>query len=228
MKKILLPNEDLPAAIARPVVEKEKDGASLLPAILAGHHTPGVAEKVNRFYLSVADIFEAWVNRCPSPHTRRAYRADAMSFIEFMEITWPEAATKVLKVTIADVLDFRGYMLDLGMAPKTVMRRVSSLSSFYKYLAAAAAETRLPIVVPNPAHAQFVPRGEASARDETKALTATRARQLMGMPTGDDLVDYRDRAILKVYLYTGIRLTTGCRLKVSDFHQDGEATLKLH
>ena len=134
----------------------------------------------------------------------------------------------MLKVTIADVLDFRGYMLDLGMAPKTILRRVSSLSSFYKYLAAAAAETRLPIVVPNPAHAQFVPRGSADARDETKALTATRARQLMGMPAGDDLVSYRDRAILKVYLYTGIRLTTGYRLKVPDFHQDGEATLKLH
>lgn len=151
-----------------------------------------------------------------------------MSFVEFMEIAWPEAATDLLKVTIADVLDFRGYMLNLGMVPKTVTRRVSSLSSFYKYLSAAAAETRLPIVVPNPAHAQFVPRGSADARDETKALTATRARQLMGMPTGDDLVSYRDRAILKVYLYTGIRLTTGCRLKVSDFHQDGEATLKLH
>src|SRR5262249_45883893 len=105
----------------------------------------------------------------------------------------------------------------------------SSLSSFYKYLAAAAAETRLPIVVPNPAHAQFVPRGSADARDETKAMTATRARQLMGMPAGEDLVDYRDRAILKVYLYTGIRLSTGCRLKVSDFHQeDGESTLRIH
>jgi site-specific recombinase XerD len=234
MRKILLPNEELPSTIARPVVEdtdgeaKGRDGASLLPAILAGHHTPGVADRVNKFCLSVADIFESWVNRCHSPHTRRAYRADVMSFAEFMEITWLEAATDILKVTIADVLDFRGYMLDLGMAPKTVTRRVSSLSSFYKYLAAAAAETRLPIVVPNPAHAQFVPRGSADARDETKALTATRARQLMGMPTGDDLVDYRDRAILKVYLYTGIRLTTGCRLKVSDFHQDGEATLKLH
>jgi site-specific recombinase XerC len=53
-----------------------------------------------------------------------------------------------------------------------------------------------------------------------KALTATRARQLMGMQVGDDQVDYRDRAILKVYLYTGGRLTTGCRLKVADFHQD--------
>ncbi len=229
------PPQELPAAIARPAVEaaadeaKERDDASLLPAILAGHHAPGVVEKVNKFCLSVGEIFEAWVNRCHSPHTRRAYRADVMGFVEFMEITWPEAATELLKVTIADVLDFRGYMLDLGMAPKTVLRRVSSLSSFYKYLSAAAAELRLPITVPNPAHAQFVPRGSADARDETKALSATRARQLMGMPAGDDLVSYRDRAILKVYLYTGIRLMTGCRLKVSDFHQDGgEATLKLH
>ncbi|HKX26050.1 MAG TPA: tyrosine-type recombinase/integrase, partial [Blastocatellia bacterium] len=101
--------------------------------------------------------------------------------------------------------------------------------AFYKYLAAAAAELRLPITVPNPAHAQFVPRGSGDPRDETKALSATRARQLMGLPSGEDLVDYRDRAILKLYLYTGIRLTTGCRLKVSDFHQDGhEATIKLH
>ena len=139
-----------------------------------------------------------------------------MGFVGFMGIAWPEAATELLKVTIADMLDFRGHMPDLDRAPKTVLRRVSSLSSFYKYLTAAAAETRLPIVVPNPAHALFAPRGESSARDETKALTATRARQLMGTPAGDDLVDYRDRAILKVYLYTGIRLTTGCRLKASD------------
>src|SRR5262245_15906149 len=246
MKKVLSPTptkleetspattQELPAAIARLSTENaaneaaEGNGDLLLPAVLVGHHTPTVAARVNQFWLSVGEIFEAWVNRCHSPHTRRAYRTDVMSFVEFMEITWPEAAIDILKVTITDVLDFRGYMFDLGMAPKTVTRRVSSLSSFYKYLAAAAAETRLPIVVPNPAHAQFVPRGSADARDETKALTATRARQLMGMPMGDNLVDYRDRAILKVYLYTGIRLTTGCRLKVSDFHQDGEATLKLH
>jgi len=49
------------------------------------------------------------------------------------------------------------------------------------------------------------------------------------MPDGEALVDYRDRAILKLYLYSGIRLATGCRLKVSDFHQDGdEATIRLH
>ncbi|MDQ3817309.1 MAG: tyrosine-type recombinase/integrase [Acidobacteriota bacterium] len=49
------------------------------------------------------------------------------------------------------------------------------------------------------------------------------------MPSGDSVIDYRDRAILKLYLYSGIRLSTGCRLKVNDFHQDGDAaTIRLH
>jgi integrase/recombinase XerD len=120
-------------------------------------------------------------------------------------------------------------MVDVGFASKTISRRIASLSSFYKYLAAAAAELRLPITVPNPAHAQFIPRASTDPRDETRALTATRARQLMGLPAGNSVVEFRDRAILKFYLYAGARLSTGCRLKVSDFHQDGdEATIRLH
>src|SRR6266850_2161283 len=51
----------------------------------------------------------------------------------------------------------------------------------------------------------------------------------MGYPTGDSVIEHRDRAILKFYLYSGARLATGCRLKVSDFHQEGDAaTIRLH
>jgi site-specific recombinase XerD len=51
----------------------------------------------------------------------------------------------------------------------------------------------------------------------------------MGLPSGDEVLDFRDRAILKTYLYTGIRLATACRLRVKDFHQDGEqATLTIN
>ena len=83
--------------------------------------------------------------------------------------------------------------------------------------------------MPNPAHAQFISRGSSDPRDETKALSATRARQLMGLPSGDSVFDFRDRAIIKFFLYSGARIGTGCRLKVSDFHQDGdEATITLH
>jgi len=216
-------NENLPAVIST-------ETAAELPAVLAGHSTPAVAEKVNKFYLSIADIFEIWVRRRNSHHTQRAYRADVMSFVSFMEFDWPRDSTKMLTVKITDVLAYVEYMqLERNMAPKTINRHIASLSSFYRYLAAAAAELRLPITVPNPAHAQFVARQSSDPVEETKALTAPRARQLMGMPAGEDLVDYRDRAILKVYLYTGIRLATGCRLKVSDFHQeDGESTLRIH
>jgi len=35
---------------------------------------------------------------------------------------------------------------------------ISSLLSFYKYLAGAATKLRLPINVPNPAHAHFIAR----------------------------------------------------------------------
>lgn len=120
-------------------------------------------------------------------------------------------------------------MLEEDKADKTVNRRISSLSGFYKYLAGAAAELRLPITVPNPAHAQFVPRRSSDARDETLALSASQARQLMAMPIEEDIVGYRDRAIIKLYLYTGVRISTGCRLKVSDFHLEGdEAALTIN
>ena len=49
------------------------------------------------------------------------------------------------------------------------------------------------------------------------------------MPPNANLVEYRDRAILKLYLYSGIRLATGCQPRVEDLHQDGdEATVRLH
>ena len=201
-----------------------------LPPILAGATTPAIRHRVEQFFFSVASIFEAWVTRRQSPHTQRAYREDVMAFVKFMGIAWPDQATALLSVSIKDVLAFRDFLLSQNAAPKTLNRRISSLSSFYKYLAAAAAELRLPITVPNPAHAQFIsprvhrsPRGDAGAvRHPCPAAHGSAGRR-------QSVLDYRDRAILKFFLYSGARLATACRLKVSDFHQDGdEATIRLH
>jgi integrase/recombinase XerD len=200
-----------------------------LPPVLAGAETPAVKKRVERFYTSVAEIFEAWIARHRSAHTQRAYREDLMSFVRFLSIEWPRNSVAMLTASIKDVQAFRDVMAGSDLAPKTINRRVASLSSFYKYLAAAAAELRLPITVPNPAHSQFIARESSDPRDETRALSASRARQLMNMPAGEGVIDYRDRAILKLYLYSGVRLSTGCRLKVNDFHQDGDAaTIRLH
>ena len=200
-----------------------------MPPVIAGAHTPEIETRVETFYNSIAAIFEAWVNRRKSVHTRRAYRGDIMAFVELCRIAWPQDAARLLRVSILDVQGFREYMMNHGGAPKTVNRRISSLSSFYRFLHGAAAELRLPITVPNPAHAQFISRESADPVDETRAMSETRARQLVAMVPGDSLLEFRDRAILKFYLYTGARIDTGCKLNVSDFHQDGdEATLRFH
>lgn len=196
---------------------------------MAGAQTPEMESRVETFYRSIAAIFEAWVNRRKSDHTQRAYRGDVMAFVAFKRWAWPDDAAQLLRVSILDVQAFKGHMAKRGGAPKTISRRISSLSSFYKYLYGAAAELRLPIIVPNPAHAQFIAREASDPVEETRALSVTRARQLVAMPAGESLLDLRDRAILKFYVCTGARIETGCRLNVSDFHQDGdEATLRFH
>ena len=192
-----------------------------LPPILHGQATPQVEEKVRRFLFSVAAIYETWLKRRTSPHTQRAYDQDVMNFVrDYLRLRWPEDASKFLQISVQTVQGYRDYLVANNAAPKTINRRISSLSGFYKYLAASAAELRLPIIVPNPAHSQFIPRTSSDPVDETKALTASRARQLIAMPSGESVIDYRDRAILKFYVYSGARLAAGCQLSVADFSSD--------
>ncbi len=194
--------------------------SSVLPPILHGQASPEIQQQVQSFCYSVAQLYESWLNRHPSPHTRRAYDQDVMTFARgFLVLKWPADASLLLRVSVHQVQAYRHWLADRTAAPKTINRRLASLSSFYKYLAAAA-ELRLPIIVPNPAHAQFLPRSAGDPIEETQALTIARARQLMSLPAADTLLAYRDRAILKFYIYTGARLSTGCRLTVGDFRQD--------
>jgi len=121
-----------------------------LPPILAGRATAAVEAQVRSFYLSVAEIFERWVTRRSSTHTQRAYRQDVMDFVRFLELRWPDESTRLFTVSVADVLAFRDWMLAESKAPKTINRRIASISSFYKYLQGVASEFRLPITAGPP------------------------------------------------------------------------------
>lgn len=159
------------------IVQSQKS----LPPLLLGSLTPENRERVENFFFSVATIFEAWVGRRKSEHTRRAYRGDVIAFVQFMNWKWPEDSIQLLSSSILDVQGWKNEMVKHDAAPKTVNRRISSLSSFYKFLAGAAAEMRLPITVPNPAHAQFISREGSDPVEETRALSAARSRQLVGV-----------------------------------------------
>ena len=74
-------------------------------------------------------IVEMWLAGRAS-NTQRAYREDVMSFVQFLAIAWPTESTAMLSVSIKDVLAFREQLVQKNAAPKTINRRISSISSF--------------------------------------------------------------------------------------------------
>ena len=200
-----------------------------LPRILPDHDAPAVRRRVQSFYGSVAAMLEAWITRSENLNTQRSYRAAVMSFVGFMGIRWPEECWRLMASSVADVRAWREHMdQDLDYAPKTLNHRISALSGFFEFAREAAAAGKLPILVHNPAHKDFIKRPSTDPVEETAALSARNARKLMEMPIcsetpgSDAVLGYRDRAILKFYLFAGARIRTGCSIDVADFRFDEE------
>ena len=192
----------------------------MLPPILDGCYTLSVAEKTERFVLHVPEMLERWISRCSSANTQRAYRQDLFTFIGFSEIRWPEAAVSLFSVTVGQVHAYRNWMRERGDAPKTINRRISSLSGFFTFLREVAAELRLPIQVANPAAKEFIARDNTDPVEERRHFPAAQARQLFSLPGEETVLDYRDRAMLKCLLYSGVRIGTLLLLDVQDFNPD--------
>jgi integrase len=216
-----------------------------MPAVLLGHATPEVAAKVEGFCRSVADMLEAWIQRSQNPNTQRTYRRAVFDFIEFLGIDWPESSHELLAATVPDVRAWRDGMAAAGKAPATLNARLSAVSGFYRFMReVSVTELKLPIQVPNPAHAQFIGRENTDPVSPTSALTLSKAKRLLAFPSRDhilkrdalllkrfkadaaviedelDVLVSRDRAILATFLYTGARIGSVSALHVADFHDD--------
>lgn len=61
-----------------------------------------------------------------------------MAFAEFRRLVWPRDAAELLRISVLNVQAFKDHMGKHGGAPKTINRRISSLSSFYKFLSGTA------------------------------------------------------------------------------------------
>jgi site-specific recombinase XerD len=199
-----------------------------LPPILGGDEdSPAVRKRWLAFVSSLADFTQDWLAQYSSINTQRAYRQDLERFSSFLQERGYKKPYAMFYASIKDVGDYVRRMRRLS--PETRNRRLSSISSFYDYLAGQAAEWRLPTLILNPARGQFVPRFTTSVGVRGASLSVDEALALMSMPVGDSIIAHRDRAVLSFYLYTGAELSTGCRLKTADFNDvDIEPTVQLN
>ncbi len=146
--------------------------------------------------------------RC-SDHTIVAYKKDLDQFEEYLFKTVGDF--NVLEVDSKLVRAWVVELMENGMKPKTVNRKITSLKSFFKYLLREELIEKTPMIsVISPK----VPKKLPYFVDE-----GSLHRLLDNGYFRNDFEGIRDKLIVSLFYGTGIRLAELANLKGSDIHQ---------
>jgi site-specific recombinase XerD len=151
---------------------------------------------------------EIWLAGQLSVQTRSAYKKDVDDFIRTMGI---QASNELRYVGRAAVIAWLNRMRQDGVAPRTLRRRLSALSSLFTHLVDQH------VVSENPVHDIKRPRVNRR-QGTTRAFSAKEARKILDAPSATTTLGLRDRAILSVGLQAGPRRSEIAGLKVRDYH----------
>lgn len=110
------------------------------------------------------------------------------------------------------VIAWRDKLHSEGLGASSIRRKLAALSSLYAYLCDQNA------VVGNPIDGVGRPP-EGTNEEKTPALSDAQARALLEAPDPSKLKGIRDRTILAVFLYSGIRIGELCSLRVRDIEE---------
>jgi site-specific recombinase XerD len=191
------------------------------PIALPSPATSGTALTSAQFH-QLADVPPAieWFANIDNPQTRRAYENDLRSFMQFAGIHQP---ADFRSVTRGHVLAWRKTLEAEQLAGASIRRKLAALSSLFEHLCENNAVTH------NPVKGVKRPVVE-SQQGKTPALGDAQARALLNAPDASKLKGKRDRAILSVLLYHGLRREELTKLKVKDYCQTrrGVAHLRVH
>jgi site-specific recombinase XerD len=160
-----------------------------------------------------------WLANLSNPKTRRAYRSDIEDFTTFVGIHHPD---ELRQVTRAHVLAWRAELEQRGLSGSTLRRKLAALASLFDHLCERNA------IAGNPVDGVKRPRAESN-EGKTPALGDHQARALLEAPEIETLKGKRDRALLAVLLYHGLRREEACRLHVQDLQERrGIKHLRVH
>jgi integrase/recombinase XerC len=151
-----------------------------------------------------------------SSHTLKAYENDLQQFALFIsgkeEIIPDGVGHKQIRLWIVQ-------LMENGVSPRTIRRKVSSLGSYFRYL------VRKGILPSNPLVKINLPKW---GRPLPEFIPENNLDNLFdNIHFGDDYSGHRDRVMLELLYFTGIRRSELVRLNNSDVNT-AELTIKVH
>ena len=203
--------ERLPATASPPGA-----GPAVLAAELLGRmraELPVISELGEREQVLVS----AWLTGLRSARTRRAYAADVAAWLGWLA----ERDTDVLAAGRVHVDLWAATQLDAGAA-SSVRRRLSALSSFYRYCAAHDLTGR----IPTQGVARPVVDPDYTA---TVGLDRDQARALVAAADADTGVQaLRTAAVVRLLLHNALRVDEACAADIADLGEDsGHRVLRV-
>jgi integrase/recombinase XerD len=205
----LMPVRVLPAAASAGLVAV---AGELLGRVRA--ELPVVGELGEREQVLVA----AWLTGLRSARTRRAYAGDVVAWLGWLA----DRETEVLAAGRVHVDLWAATWLDAGAAASSVRRRLSALSSFYRYCAAHDLTGRVPTdgvarPVVDPDYTATV----GLDRDQARALVAA-----ADADTGAQAL--RTAAVVRLLLHNALRVDEACAVGIADLGEDsGHRVLRV-
>ena len=145
-----------------------------------------------------------------SPHTTAAYLSDHAQFTAYLEDTY--GITRVQDVEHTAVRSWVVSLLEGGLSPRSIQRKVSAIRTFFKLMVRDGILEHAPTrQVVTPKRGERVPSFLSEADMET-LLDPERFT--------DDFSGQRDRLLLTLLYETGMRRAELIGLHISDVHRD--------
>jgi len=147
-----------------------------------------------------------WFENIQNPNTKRAYRIDVEEFMRFVGIRKAEEFRLVKR---AHLIAWRQELQARALEAATIRRKLSAVASLFDYLCDCNAVTY------NPADGVKRP-GHGGNEGKSPGLGDQQAKALLEAPPEATIKGQRDRAILSVLLFHGLRRAEVCSLCVGD------------
>jgi integrase/recombinase XerC len=162
-------------------------------------------EKLIRAYLSYLED-----ERNFSQHTIISYSNDLSQYHSFLTKEFPELIDRHDDTDTGVIRAFLGLLLDSGLSKKSVVRKLSTLRSFYKYL------VRRKVLRQNPALNVVTPKLEKKL---PQFVDQAAMERILALPKTDEFAGARDSVVLELFYGSGIRRAELIGLNVDDIDE---------
>jgi integrase/recombinase XerD len=139
-----------------------------------------------------------------SPRTSEAYRRDVARLTTYVAA---KGAVGPSDISSRMLREFVYHLKDLGLAPASIRRNVSSVHTYFRFLLGDGH------VVRDPSERLETPKRWRSLPD---VLTVDEVNRLLAAPSLDEPLAFRDRALLELAYGAGLRVSEWITLSIRD------------